>query len=154
GVLYVVGVPAALHYLFGAHSWFPPAVSKHGLAFDDHFARTLAVCGLAFAAAQFALGWVLVRRTAPRTTGRAEWAVMTAIAAAFCVRGGASAPIFPRVQFAPPNPDAMRVEVLSRQFAWNFRYPGPDGRFGRADLKLVNDAGGNPFGLDRRDPAA
>lgn len=29
--------------------------------------------------------------------------------------------------------DAMQVEVLAEQFAWNIRYPGPDGRFGTAD---------------------
>ena len=48
----------------------------------------------------------------------------------------------------------MRIEVLAKQFAWSFRYPGPDGKFGRTDLKLINDAAGNPFGLDDTDPAA
>ena len=48
----------------------------------------------------------------------------------------------------------MPIEVLGKQFAWSFRYPGPDGKFGRTDLKLINDAGGNPFGLDDKDPAA
>jgi len=43
---------------------------------------------------------------------------------------------------------------MAKQFAWSFRYPGPDGKFGRTDLKLINDAAGNPFGLDEKDPAA
>ena len=43
--------------------------------------------------------------------------------------------------------------MLGKQFAWSFRYPGPDGKFGRTDLKLINDAAGNPFGLDEKDPA-
>jgi cytochrome c oxidase subunit 2 len=29
-----------------------------------------------------------------------------------------------------------------------------DGKFGNTDLKLVNDAAGNPFGLDDKDPAS
>ncbi len=29
--------------------------------------------------------------------------------------------------------DAIRVETTGNQFVWNFRYPGPDGKFGRLD---------------------
>src|SRR5215470_10968413 len=29
--------------------------------------------------------------------------------------------------------DAMQIEVTAEQFAWNIRYPGPDGKFGTAD---------------------
>jgi cytochrome c oxidase subunit 2 len=42
---------------------------------------------------------------------------------------------------------------LGKQFAWSFRYAGPDGKFGRLDIKQINDANGNPFGIDASDPA-
>ena len=42
---------------------------------------------------------------------------------------------------------------LAEQFAWNIHYPGPDGVFGRTDVKLI-DLQANPLGLDREDPAA
>ena len=58
------------------------------------------------------------------------------------------------MHFETPPADAVPIEVLGKQFAWSFRYPGPDGKFGRTDLKLVNDSGGNPFGLDDKDPAS
>jgi cytochrome c oxidase subunit 2 len=58
------------------------------------------------------------------------------------------------VHFEEAPADAMPIEVLGKQFAWNFRYPGPDGKFGRTDIKLINDAGGNPFGIDDKDPAS
>ena len=32
-----------------------------------------------------------------------------------------------------PPADAMLVEVTGQQFAWNVRYPGPDGVLGRTD---------------------
>lgn len=48
--------------------------------------------------------------------------------------------------------DAMKVEALAEQFAWNFRYPGPDGKFGKRVRDLVDEE--NPFGLDEDDPAA
>lgn len=31
------------------------------------------------------------------------------------------------------DPETVRVEVNARQWAWDFRYPGPDGRFATAD---------------------
>ena len=42
--------------------------------------------------------------------------------------------------------------MVGEQFAWNIHYPGPDGKFGRTDIKLVS--ADNPLGLDRTDPNA
>jgi len=58
-----------------------------------------------------------------------------------------------RVDRMPPEREALVVQVTAEQFAWNFHYPGPDGRFGRTDVKLL-DLQSNPLGLDRSDPAA
>ena len=46
----------------------------------------------------------------------------------------------------------MVVRVVGQQFAWEVHYPGPDGKFGRTDVKLVS--ADNPLGLDRSDPDA
>jgi hypothetical protein len=48
---------------------------------------------------------------------------------------------------------ALQVEVTGVQFAWYFRYPGPDATFGRTNLKLVAPGEGNPLGIDPADPA-
>ena len=58
-----------------------------------------------------------------------------------------------RVGEMPPASEALTVQVTGEQFAWNIHYPGPDGVFGRTDLKLL-DLQSNPLGLDRDDPAA
>jgi cytochrome c oxidase subunit II len=58
-----------------------------------------------------------------------------------------------RVDHAPPESEALVVEVTGEQFAWNIHYAGPDGKFGRTDIKLL-DLQSNPLGLDRDDPAA
>jgi len=42
----------------------------------------------------------------------------------------------------------VRVRVVAEQFAWNFHYPGADGKFGKTDPKLV-DTATNPLGLDK-----
>src|SRR6266540_64910 len=58
-----------------------------------------------------------------------------------------------RVDRMPPENEALLVEVTGEQFAWNIHYAGPDGKFGRTDIKLI-DLQSNPLGLDRSDPDA
>ena len=58
-----------------------------------------------------------------------------------------------RVDRMPPESEALVVHVTGEQFAWNVRYAGPDGVFGRTDINLI-DLQNNPLGLDRSDPAA
>lgn len=57
-----------------------------------------------------------------------------------------------RVTAFPPEHESVVVRVVAEQFAWNIHYPGPDGKFGRTDVKLVSAA--NPLGLDRSDADA
>ena len=56
------------------------------------------------------------------------------------------------VDAKPPDGAATEVRVVAEQFSWNFHYPGPDGKFGRTSITLVD--ADNPLGLDSRDPAA
>ena len=59
-----------------------------------------------------------------------------------------------RVDRMPSASEALVVQVTGEQFAWNIHYAGPDGKFGRTDIKLL-DAQSNPLGLDRdNDPNA
>jgi cytochrome c oxidase subunit II len=57
-----------------------------------------------------------------------------------------------RVRQFPGENEALVVRVVGEQFAWNVQYHGPDGKFGRTDVKLVSAE--NPLGLDRSDPNA
>ena len=56
-----------------------------------------------------------------------------------------------RVDVMPSENEALVVQVTGEQFAWNIHYAGPDGKFGRTDIKLI-DLQSNPLGLDRSDP--
>jgi cytochrome c oxidase subunit 2 len=58
-----------------------------------------------------------------------------------------------RVDHVPAESEALVVHLTAEQFAWNVRYAGPDGVFGKTDIKLI-DVQDNPLGLDRSDPAA
>jgi cytochrome c oxidase subunit II len=50
----------------------------------------------------------------------------------------------------PKESEATRVQVVAQQFAWNIRYPGKDGEFGRQDMHFVTSE--NVFGVDSADP--
>lgn len=48
-----------------------------------------------------------------------------------------------------PDPD-VKVNAWAEQYAWNFQYPGADGKFGTTDRFLISSQ--NPIGLDAEDP--
>jgi cytochrome c oxidase subunit 2 len=51
----------------------------------------------------------------------------------------------------PDRDQALRVRAIGEQYGWSFHYPGPDGIFGRQDVRLIG--GSNVIGLDPNDPA-
>src|SRR5205085_12514572 len=63
---------------------------------------------------------------------------------------GFAVPLWARVAGPLPK-NATVIRVTAEQFAWNARYPGPDGVFGKQDLRFVSST--NTFGLDPSDLA-
>lgn len=52
---------------------------------------------------------------------------------------------------APAN--AEQIDIMGKQFGWTVRYAGvDDNKFGKYNYKLMDDAGGNPMGVDFSDP--
>jgi cytochrome c oxidase subunit 2 len=49
----------------------------------------------------------------------------------------------------PAIGDSTVIQVVAQQYAWNIRYAGPDGIFGRQDMKFVSTD--NVFGVDPTD---
>lgn len=140
--------------------WFPAAINVLGREFDSYFVLTSAITGAIFIVAQLALGWLILRhkdrgRRPQGPDGNHMLELLWTGAAAILFVGLALATnsIWAKVHMAVPSPNALRVEVLAKQFSWSFRYAGADGKFGRTELRLINDANGNPFGIDDRDPA-
>ncbi|MGH9673988.1 MAG: cytochrome c oxidase subunit II [Bryobacteraceae bacterium] len=140
--------------------WFPPAISEHGRSYDDQFFITMVVTGVIFLLAQVALGYVIFRfrdrgRRANYTEGNNKLEVLWTSAAAILFIGAVliSTSLWADVHFTPTSANALKIELMAKQFSWSFRYPGADGKFGRLDIKQINDAGGNPFGIDEKDPA-
>jgi len=59
---------------------------------------------------------------------------------------GFSIPVWARVKSEFPTDNPYRVRVVAEQFAWNFQYPGADGKFGKLNPANLNLAT-NPLGL-------
>jgi len=54
------------------------------------------------------------------------------------------------VEKFPKESESTRIQVVAQQFAWNVRYPGKDGEFGKQDMEYVTSD--NVFGVDPKDP--
>jgi len=141
--------------------WFPEPISTFAETVDEQFVRTLIITGIVFFLAQLGLGWVVFRyrdrgARAHYSHGNTMMEILwtTATAVMFIGLGIAAERAWASLHFQGAAPGALQVEITGKQFAWNFRYAGPDGVFGRTDPSLINDAGGNPVGLDRGDAAA
>ena len=52
----------------------------------------------------------------------------------------------------PSEKESTVIRVTAEQFTWNSRYPGPDGEFGKQNLKFISSD--NPLGIDNSDPHA
>jgi cytochrome c oxidase subunit 2 len=136
-------------------AWFPIAITAEAFAWDRQFGWTLWITGIIFVLAQVLLAWAILRgRDRLNDTPRGGhpalelgWTIAAATLflslAALGSRGWAKVPT--------QSPGKEAIEVYSHQFAWNFRYPGPDGRFGRTANQFISDSGGNPFGIDPED---
>ena len=155
--LATVGLVVASTYYF-TKEWLPPLVSDRK-EIDAAIAITLLVTGVVFIATNLLLayfGW----RFQDREGAVAEywhdnhklewtWSLITAGILAMFLFSALS--LWAKVQSAPPA-DAMLIEVTGQQFAWNVRYPGPDGRLGRTDHAVATQE--NPIGLVADDPAS
>jgi len=154
-------VTAASVYLFsGIPGWFPEQISEHGGAIDQQFVRTLVVVAISFISAQITLGYFIWRfrdRGQPKATythgsAKLEVGLMLLTATVFVTLAAMGQKVWAQLHLKEAPPDAVQVEVTAQQFAWNIRYPGADGKFGRTAVKFVDDQT-NPVGIDPQDPA-
>lgn len=148
--------------LFGSVKWwFPEGISEHAGRIDAQFMRTLWVVGIAFTAAQVALGYIVMKygrkgdARAMYTHGsnrlEAVWTIVTA--AVFVVLAILGQRVWAQLHLNAAADDATRIHVVAQQFQWNFQYPGADGAFGKVDGKYIDDSALNFVGLDPTDPA-
>ncbi len=147
-------------YIFAANTYAPPAaITTVGLAVDHQYFLTLCVTGTVFILSQLGLAYAIWRfrdrgQAAHFTRGNNTMEIIwtTATIVLFLGLGLMGRKAWAEVRFTPAEANALQVEVTTNQFVFNFRYPGPDGKFGKLDSAQVSASTGNPLGVDSKDP--
>ncbi len=146
-----------------ARRWLPSLASEHGASIDRMIYYLLYTVGFLFVLGHALLGyfiWRFSRRedvTYRLPTARAErrWSIAPVIVMALVAEGGVlilGLPVWGKLYASAAPSSAVTIEVTAEQFAWNVRYGGADGAFGRSEPSLLSME--NVLGIDKTDPAA
>src|ERR1700720_2478505 len=141
------------------HTWEAPAdISTHGHLIDEQMSETMAEAGISFLAAQLLLAffvWQFSNRgtetklkSFPGGAKALVIAALLVVGAEVLALGVFGVKAWADVYLTPPSANAMPLQVQAGQFAFYFRYPGPDGKFGPLHPDLISEANQNIFGLD------
>jgi cytochrome c oxidase subunit 2 len=159
-VVSVIALVSAV--IFALHTWWLPAdISTHGNRIDRQLNETMIVAGILFVAAQLALA-LFVWRFGEGGGAGATWPVKTfpggatpmvviatvLVGIEVLVLTFVGSKVWASIYQTPAAPGAVQIDVLAEQFAFYFRYPGPDGKFGSMHPDKMSDADQNFFGLD------
>ena len=142
--------------------YMPPDYSAHGAALDSLNANVHWVMLILFVIWGLLFTYMLFRFRASRQP-KAIYHGTRSHLSTYAEAGVAVVEVVLLVGFSIPlwyqwtkTPDRsknpLEVRVVAEQFAWNVHYPGPDGIFGKANVKHVTSS--NPLGLDVSDPHA
>jgi cytochrome c oxidase subunit II len=134
--------------------------SDHGVLVDRMLYITLAITFIVFIITQVALFWFSYKYQESDKrkaffyphNNKLEliWTAIPAITLTILVGFG----IFYWFKITGDAPkDAMQVEIVGKQFGWEFRYPGKDGILGKKYFKNVSPENNNPAGQLWDDPA-
>jgi len=146
----------------GLRTWLPPLASDHGAGIDRMLHYLLFSVGVLYVIGNGVLGYIVWRfcrqggvtlRMASRKAER-RWSIIPVAVMLVVAEGGVfvlGLPVWGKYYGEPPA-DVLTVEITAEQFAWNVRYAGVDGKFGRTASRLISID--NPLGLDRTDAAS
>ncbi|MEW6731165.1 MAG: cytochrome c oxidase subunit II [Acidobacteriota bacterium] len=145
--------------LFSLSRWdFPQLISQY-IGIDTQFYRTLIVVGIAFVGSHLALGWYIFKYGKGGTKAlyshgntKVEVGFTALTAVVFIITAFLGQRTWYNLHINDAPADAIQIEVTGQQFAWSFRYPGPDGKFGETKPELIKDPD-NLVGIDPNDPA-
>jgi len=141
------------------HTWdMPQDISIHGKLIDEQFTDTMWEAGISFLVSQFLLAFFVWKFSNPKAGAKIKrfpgGAAGLVIAAVLLVGtevlalGVFGAKAWASVYFTTPAANSIPVQVQAGQFAFYFRYPGPDGKFGPLHADQISEANANFFGLD------
>jgi cytochrome c oxidase subunit 2 len=138
--------------------WLPQDASLLGAGIDHAMAETMITSGILFVVAQLVLAFFVWRfadnndlRKIKIFPGGATPMVIGAVVlvgAEILALTLVGSKIWAGIYIAPADPHSLKIDVQAEQFAYYFRYAGPDGKFGGLHPDLIDPSTGNFFGLD------
>jgi len=143
--------------IFVAHTWWLPVdISAHGHAIDHQLLETMVSSGILFVLSQLALALFVWRSSGDGRQVKTFPGGVTPMVVIAVVLVGAEilaltfvgSKVWAGIYQSPPDPNSLQIDVQAEQFAFYFRYPGADGRFGSVHPERIDEASGNYFGLD------
>lgn len=156
-IFLVACVVSAIYYKNVMLGYGPlESASEHGGSIDSLFNTTLFFTGIVFVVTQYLLFWFSYKYRAKKgakagflvhnTNLEIVWTIIPAIVMTFLVVKGLVVwnDVMPDVD--PNATDYMEIEATGYQFAWDLRYPGPDGKLGTRDFTKI-DLASNPLGM-------
>jgi cytochrome c oxidase subunit 2 len=138
--------------------WLPVDISTTGPAVDHQLHETFIGTGILFFLSQILLAvfaWGASNKSSTKKVKIFPGGATPVVAFAIIIVGfeiltltfvGAKA--WGAIYIEPAAANALKVDVQAEQFAFYFRYAGPDGIFGGIHPDKVDDGSGNYFGLD------
>ncbi|MEP6472327.1 MAG: hypothetical protein ABJC74_01310, partial [Gemmatimonadota bacterium] len=138
--------------------WLPPDISVLGAGIDNQLMETMIASGVLFVASQLVLAGFAWQygdtgdgRAIKIFPGGAMPMVIGAtllVSAEILVLTLVGTKVWGGIFLSPPDPNSLQIDVQAEQFAFYFRYPGPDGKFGVVHPDKIDPGSGNFFGLD------
>lgn len=140
---------------YGPHE----SASAHGKLIDSMFDWTLLTTYIVFIVTHVLLFWYAYKYRQQKgrkaqfishnNTVEIVWTAIPALVMTFLVIGGLDAWNDIMGDVGMDDPDILEIEATGYQFAWELRYPGPDGKLGTKDFRLIT--GVNSLGQDFTD---
>src|SRR6201996_3747044 len=132
----------------------PEAASLHGVKIDDMFLTTTIITMIVFVITQILLFWFLFRYRGSdkrkayflphNNTIEKVWTIIPAIVLTVLVVFGFFT--WQKVMDSTERKGDLNIDVTGHQFAWEIRYPGPDGKLGGLNYTLTTP--NNILGID------
>ncbi|HTC62981.1 MAG TPA: cupredoxin domain-containing protein [Candidatus Saccharimonadales bacterium] len=143
--------------------WLPTPISTIAPGIDGQFNETMWFTGALFLSSQFVLAFFVWTSREGKDRKSKYWPggpwplvgfAIVVVGMEILTLTFVGSKVWAAVYMTPPDPDSMQVDVAAEQFAFNFRYPGPDGKFGTIHPEKIRDGNGNFFGLDPENDVA
>lgn len=153
-VLVAIAVGSLIFHIWSPWWWTP--IASNWSSLDEAVDITFWITGVVYMAVLFFMAYCVIKYRYSKDRKAAyepenhklEWWLtgLTTVGVVALLTPG----LLAWEDFVTVPDDATEIEVVGKQWEWNFRLPGKDGKLGKTSIKDISDD--NFFGIDPKDP--